>query len=617
MMNDNNDKKRPLTYYYMLMLVLILVFNSVIMPMFFNPKMKEVSYNNFLQMVDEGKVSKVEITDKRLAAVDKNNEKEIYVTGRVEDPELANRLMKSKVEFTQVVPKEQSPLVTFFTNWVLPILIFFGLGQLFMYFMGKRMGGNAMSFGKSNAKVYVEAQTGKSFADVAGQDEAKEALMELVDFLHNPGKYKDIGANMPKGALLVGPPGTGKTLLARAVAGEAKVPFFSISGSEFVEMFVGMGAARVRDLFKQAQEKAPCIVFIDEIDAIGKRRDNGQFGGNDEREQTLNQLLSEMDGFDGSKGVVILAATNRPESLDKALLRPGRFDRRIPVELPDLKGREAILKVHARNVHMADNIDYGTLARATAGASGAELANIINEGALRAVKMHRNVVEQEDLEESIETVIAGYQRKGAVISPAEKKVIAYHEIGHALVAAMQKHSAPVHKITIIPRTNGALGYTMQISENDSVLMTKEELFNKIVTMTGGRSAEEVVFGSITSGASNDIEQATKLARSMVTRLGMTEEFDMMATEVVANRYLGGDAALQCSETTAGKIDAKVLALIKEAHAKARTILQDNRDKLDILAQYLLEKETITGEQFMALLQQEQAKEAAGENKPEV
>lgn len=615
-MNDNNDKKRPLTYYYMLMLVLILVFNSVIMPMFFNPKMKEVSYNNFLQMVDEGKVSKVEITDKRLAAVDKNNEKEIYVTGRVEDPELANRLMKSKVEFTQVVPKEQSPLVTFFTNWVLPILIFFGLGQLFMYFMGKRMGGNAMSFGKSNAKVYVEAQTGKSFADVAGQDEAKEALMELVDFLHNPGKYKDIGANMPKGALLVGPPGTGKTLLARAVAGEAKVPFFSISGSEFVEMFVGMGAARVRDLFKQAQEKAPCIVFIDEIDAIGKRRDNGQFGGNDEREQTLNQLLSEMDGFDGSKGVVILAATNRPESLDKALLRPGRFDRRIPVELPDLQGREAILKVHARNVRMADNIDYGTLARATAGASGAELANIINEGALRAVKMHRNVVEQEDLEESIETVIAGYQRKGAVISPAEKKVIAYHEIGHALVAAMQKHSAPVHKITIIPRTNGALGYTMQISENDSVLMTKEELFNKIVTMTGGRSAEEVVFGSITSGASNDIEQATKLARSMVTRLGMTEEFDMMATEVVANRYLGGDAALQCSETTAGKIDAKVLALIKEAHEKARTILQDNRDKLDVLAQYLLEKETITGEQFMALLQQEQAKENAEEKTPE-
>ena len=558
MNNDNNKKPRSLFYYYGLALLIILVINTVIMPTFVNPKVKDVSYNSFIKMVDDGKVSKVEITDKRLAAVDKDNEKEIYVTGRVEDPELANRLMKSKVEFTQVVPREQSPIVTFFTNWIMPILIFFALGQLFMYFMGKRMGGNAMSFGKSNAKVYVEATTGKSFADVAGQDEAKEALMELVDFLHNPGKYKEIGANMPKGALLVGPPGTGKTLLARAVAGEAKVPFFSISGSEFVEMFVGMGAARVRDLFKQAQEKAPCIVFIDEIDAIGKRRDNGQFGGNDEREQTLNQLLSEMDGFDGSKGVVILAATNRPESLDKALLRPGRFDRRVPVELPDLQGREAILRVHARAVKMADNIDYGTLARATAGASGAELANIINEGALRAVRMQRHIVEQEDLEESIETVIAGYQRKGAVISAEEKKVIAYHEIGHALVAAMQKHSAPVHKITIIPRTSGALGYTMQVSDNDSVLMTKEELFNKIVTMTGGRSAEEVVFGSITSGASNDIEQATKLARSMVTRLGMTDEFDMMATEVIANRYLGGDASLQCSEETAGKIDAAVL-----------------------------------------------------------
>lgn len=605
MNNDNNKKPRSLFYYYGLALLIILVINTVIMPTFVNPKVKDVSYNSFIKMVDEGKVSKVEITDKRLAAVDKDNEKEIYVTGRVEDPELANRLMKSKVEFTQVVPREQSPIVTFFTNWIMPILIFFALGQLFMYFMGKRMGGNAMSFGKSNAKVYVEATTGKSFADVAGQDEAKEALMELVDFLHNPGKYKEIGANMPKGALLVGPPGTGKTLLARAVAGEAKVPFFSISGSEFVEMFVGMGAARVRDLFKQAQEKAPCIVFIDEIDAIGKRRDNGQFGGNDEREQTLNQLLSEMDGFDGSKGVVILAATNRPESLDKALLRPGRFDRRVPVELPDLQGREAILRVHARAVKMADNIDYGTLARATAGASGAELANIINEGALRAVRMQRHIVEQEDLEESIETVIAGYQRKGAVISAEEKKVIAYHEIGHALVAAMQKHSAPVHKITIIPRTSGALGYTMQVSDNDSVLMTKEELFNKIVTMTGGRSAEEVVFGSITSGASNDIEQATKLARSMVTRLGMTEEFDMMATEVIANRYLGGDASLQCSEETAGKIDAAVLGLIKEAHGRAREILSENREKLDVLAQYLLETETITGEEFMQLLQREE------------
>ena len=612
MNNDNNKKPRSLFYYYGLALLIILVINTVIMPTFVNPKVKDVSYNSFIKMVDEGKVSKVEITDKRLAAVDKDNEKEIYVTGRVEDPELANRLMKSKVEFTQVVPREQSPIVTFFTNWIMPILIFFALGQLFMYFMGKRMGGNAMSFGKSNAKVYVEATTGKSFADVAGQDEAKEALMELVDFLHNPGKYKEIGANMPKGALLVGPPGTGKTLLARAVAGEAKVPFFSISGSEFVEMFVGMGAARVRDLFKQAQEKAPCIVFIDEIDAIGKRRDNGQFGGNDEREQTLNQLLSEMDGFDGSKGVVILAATNRPESLDKALLRPGRFDRRVPVELPDLQGREAILRVHARAVKMADNIDYGTLARATAGASGAELANIINEGALRAVRMQRHIVEQEDLEESIETVIAGYQRKGAVISAEEKKVIAYHEIGHALVAAMQKHSAPVHKITIIPRTSGALGYTMQVSDNDSVLMTKEELFNKIVTMTGGRSAEEVVFGSITSGASNDIEQATKLARSMVTRLGMTEEFDMMATEVIANRYLGGDASLQCSEETAGKIDAAVLGLIKEAHGRAREILSENREKLDVLAQYLLEKETITGEEFMQLLKREEKAEAEQE-----
>lgn len=607
-MNDDDKKKRSLTYYYVLMLLIILVFNSIIMPMFFRQKMNNVSYNSFIQMVEEGKISKVEITDKQLAAVDKNNEKEIYVTGRVEDPELANRLMKSKVEFTQVVPKEQNPIVAFFTNWILPIVIFFALGQLFMYFMGKRMGNNAMSFGKSNAKVYAEAKTGKSFADVAGQDEAKEALMELVDFLHNPGKYKEIGANMPKGALLVGPPGTGKTLLAKAVAGEAKVPFFSISGSEFVEMFVGMGAARVRDLFKQAQEKAPCIVFIDEIDAIGKRRDSGQFGGNDEREQTLNQLLSEMDGFDGSKGVVILAATNRPESLDKALLRPGRFDRRVPVELPDLQGREAILRVHAKNVRMAENIDYGTLARATAGTSGAELANIINEGALRAIKLKRKFVEQEDLEESIETVIAGYQRKGAVISPQEKQVIAYHEIGHALVAAMQKHSAPVHKITIIPRTNGALGYTMQISENDSVLMTKEELFNKIVTMTGGRSAEEIVFGRITSGASNDIEQATKLARSMVTRLGMTEEFDMMATEVIKNQYLGGDSALQCSEITAGKIDAKVLEIIKEAHNKAKEILHENRAKLDVLAQFLLEKETITGDEFMELLKKEEAKE---------
>lgn len=610
-MGDSKKPQRPMIYYYAMTLLFILLLNTVILPTFFSPKVNEISYGNFLQMVDEGRVSKVEITDNKIASICKDDgESKIYVTGRVEDPQLVDRLIKSKVEFSQVIPKENSPIVNFFLNWIMPILIFFALGQLFMRYMGNRMGGNAMTFGKSNAKIYVEAQTGKSFDDVAGQDEAKEALMELVDFLHNPDKYKAIGANMPKGALLVGPPGTGKTLLAKAVAGEAKVPFFSISGSEFIEMFVGMGAARVRDLFKQAQEKAPCIVFIDEIDAIGKKRDTGKFGGNDEREQTLNQLLSEMDGFDGSKGVVILAATNRPETLDKALLRPGRFDRRVPVELPDLKGREAILRVHAKNVKIADNIDFNALARATSGASGAELANIVNEAALRAVKMNRQYVEQGDLEESIEVVIAGYQRKGAVISPEEKRVIAYHEIGHALVAAMQKNSAPVHKITIIPRTNGALGYTMQISENDSVLMKKEELFNKIVTITGGRSAEEIVFGSITSGAANDIEQATKIARSMVTRLGMTEEFDMMATEIMSNVYLGGDASLQCSDATAGKIDAKVLAIIKEAHEKARQILLENRAKLDVLAQFLLEKETITGEEFMALLRKEEAVESS-------
>lgn len=610
-MGDSKKPQRPMIYYYAMTLLFILLLNTVILPTFFSPKVNEISYGNFLQMVDEGRVSKVEITDNKIASICKDDgESKIYVTGRVEDPQLVDRLIKSKVEFSQVIPKENSPIVNFFLNWIMPILIFFALGQLFMRYMGNRMGGNAMTFGKSNAKIYVEAQTGKSFDDVAGQDEAKEALMELVDFLHNPDKYKAIGANMPKGALLVGPPGTGKTLLAKAVAGEAKVPFFSISGSEFIEMFVGMGAARVRDLFKQAQEKAPCIVFIDEIDAIGKKRDTGKFGGNDEREQTLNQLLSEMDGFDGSKGVVILAATNRPETLDKALLRPGRFDRRVPVELPDLKGREAILRVHAKNVKIADNIDFNALARATSGASGAELANIVNEAALRAVKMNRQYVEQGDLEESIEVVIAGYQRKGAVISPEEKRVIAYHEIGHALVAAMQKNSAPVHKITIIPRTNGALGYTMQISENDSVLMKKEELFNKIVTITGGRSAEEIVFGSITSGAANDIEQATKIARSMVTRLGMTEEFDMMATEIMSNVYLGGDASLQCSDTTAGKIDAKVLAIIKEAHEKARQILLENRTKLDVLAQFLLEKENITGDEFMALLRKEEAVESS-------
>ena len=609
-MGEKKTPKKPLIYYYLVAILIIYLFNSVIAPMYFSPKVKEISYGNFLQKVDEGQVSKVEITSNKIAVVAKDEtDKTIYVTGRVEDPDLVNRLVKSKVEFSQVIPKESSPISNFFTNWILPIFIFFIIGQLFMRFMGNRMGGgNAMSFGKSNAKVYVEAQTGKSFADVAGQDEAKEALKELVDFLHNPDKYRKIGANMPKGALLVGPPGTGKTLLAKAVAGEAKVPFFSISGSEFIEMFVGMGAARVRDLFKQAQEKAPCIVFIDEIDAIGQKRNSGQFGGNDEREQTLNQLLPEMDGFDGSKGVVILGATNRPETLDKALLRPGRFDRRIPVELPDLKGREAILTVHSANIKMGNDIDFNAIARATSGASGAELANIINEAALRAVKLGREYVIQSDLEESVEVVIAGYQRKGAVISPREKKIIAYHEIGHALVAAKQSESAPVHKITIIPRTSGALGYTMQVAEEESVLLTKEEAFNKIATLTGGRTAEEVIFGTVTSGASNDIEQATRMARAMVARLGMSEEFDMMALETINNQYLGGDASLTCSAETSTKIDGEVLAIIKAAHAKARDILETNKDKLHELSAFLLEKETITGVEFMEILNRKPAEE---------
>lgn len=616
MNNTNQDKtpKKSMYYYYMLALAILLLLNTVIIPMFFSPKVQEISYGSFLQMVDDGKVAKVEITNNKIAVLAKDSDdKSIYVTGRVEDPQLVNRLMESKVEFSQVIPKESTPLENIFYNWIIPIFIFFALGQLFMRFMAGRMGGGGpLNFGKSNAKVYVEAATGKTFADVAGQDEAKEALMELVDFLHHPDKYKSIGANMPKGALLVGPPGTGKTLLAKAVAGEAKVPFFSISGSEFIEMFVGMGAARVRDLFKQAQEKAPCIIFIDEIDAIGKKRDSGRFGGNDEREQTLNQLLSEMDGFDGSKGIVILAATNRPESLDKALLRPGRFDRRIPVELPDLQGREAILRVHAQNIKTCDDIDYNAIARATSGASGAELANIVNEAALRAVRMHRDCVTQSDLEESVEVVIAGYQRKGAVIPKEQKRIVAYHEIGHALVAARQKNSAPVHKITIVPRTSGALGYTMQVSEDDNVLMSKEELFNKIATLTGGRAAEEVIFKSITTGASNDIEQATRIARAMVTRFGMTDEFDMMATETVTNAYLGGDTSLACSETTSGKIDAKVLELIKEAHNKARTILEADMDKLHELAAYLLEKETITGEEFMQILEHGRQDEAKAE-----
>ena len=612
--NSGNNGRRPLIFYYILAFVVIMLLNAYVFPTMFKPQVENIPYSTFLQMVDEGKFSKVEISDKRLAATATDtNDKKIYITGRAEDPQLLTRLEKSKVTFSQVIPREASPLESFFTNWILPILIFFIIGQLIMRFMAGKGGfggiGGMGNFGKSNAKVYMQANTGVTFADVAGQDEAKEALVELVDFLHHPDKYQKIGATMPKGALLVGPPGTGKTLLAKAIAGEAKVPFFSISGSEFIEMFVGMGAARVRDLFDQAQKKAPCIVFIDEIDAIGKKRDTGAFGSNDEREQTLNQLLSEMDGFDGSKGVIILAATNRPESLDKALLRPGRFDRRIPVELPDLKGREAILKVHSKDVRMEDDIDLNAIARATAGASGAELANIVNEAALRAVRMGRDKVNQQDLEESVEVIIAGYQRKGAVIAPEEKKVIAYHEIGHALVAALQSNSAPVHKITIVPRTSGALGYTMQVDKQEKVLQSKEELFNRIVTITGGRSAEEVVFNLVTGGAANDIEQATRLARAMVARLGMTEEFDMMGMETIQNAYLGGDASMTCSEATAARIDAKVVEIIKAAHRKAISLLKEHRDDMDRLAAYLLEKETITGEEFMAILHHEDPEEA--------
>ena len=612
--NRNSNGRRPLYFYYILAFVVIMLLNAYVFPTMFKPQVENIPYSTFLQMVDEGKFSKVEISDKRLAATASDtNDKKIYITGRAEDPQLLTRLEKSKVTFSQVIPREASPLESFFTNWILPILIFFLIGQLIMRFMAGKGGfggiGGMGNFGKSNAKVYMQANTGVTFADVAGQDEAKEALVELVDFLHHPGKYQKIGATMPKGALLVGPPGTGKTLLAKAIAGEAKVPFFSISGSEFIEMFVGMGAARVRDLFDQAQKKAPCIVSLDEIDAIGKKRDTGAFGSNDEREQTLNQLLSEMDGFDGSKGVIILAATNRPESLDKALLRPGRFDRRIPVELPDLKGREAILKVHSKDVRMEDDIDLNAIARATAGASGAELANIVNEAALRAVRMGRDKVNQQDLEESVEVIIAGYQRKGAVIAPEEKKVIAYHEIGHALVAALQSNSAPVHKITIVPRTSGALGYTMQVDKQEKVLQSKEELFNRIVTITGGRSAEEVVFNLVTGGAANDIEQATRLARAMVARLGMTEEFDMMGMETIQNAYLGGDASMTCSEATAARIDAKVVEIIKAAHRKAISLLKEHRDDMDRLAAYLLEKETITGEEFMAILHHEDPEEA--------
>lgn len=604
MTEQKQTPKKPLIFYYIVAMLVLLLLNALLFPTLLGNQVKQVDYGTFLAKIEADQVKEVEVQENEIVFVTTGDDgkEEVCVTGKMDDPDLVSRLQNSSAQFSKDIPKENSPLLSFLLTWVLPILFFVAIGQLLMRSMQKRMGGaNAMTFGKSNAKVYVEAQTGKTFADVAGEDEAKEALKEIVDFLHNPKKYAEIGATLPKGALLVGPPGTGKTLLAKAVAGEAKVPFFSISGSEFVEMFVGMGAAKVRDLFEQAQKKAPCIVFIDEIDTIGKKRDTGGFGSNDEREQTLNQLLTEMDGFDGKKGVVILAATNRPETLDKALLRPGRFDRRIPVELPDLAGREAILKVHAKNIKTDGHIDYTDIARATSGASGAELANIVNEAALRAVKCGRDRVIQEDLEESVEVVIAGYQRKSAVISPKEKQIVAYHEIGHALVAAKQSNSAPVHKITIVPRTSGALGYTMQVAQEDSVLMSREEAYNKIATLTGGRAAEELIFSSCTSGASNDIEQATKLARAMVTRLGMSKDFDMMALETVHNQYLGGDASLVCSEQTAAKIDAEVLSIIKQAHQKAAGILKDHVDKLHELAAYLLEKETITGEEFMKIL----------------
>ena len=609
-MNEQpKPNKKPFFYYAMIAMLILMLLNAFVFPSLMTPRVTEVSYDKFLDMLSGGQVTVVELQENErelyFKAADENGAERIYSTGVFPDADLQKRLSESGVTFSAVAPQENSTLMNFLFTWIFPTLILILPMVLLWRMMQKRMGdgSNMMSFGmgKSNAKMYVAAQTGKTFADVAGQEEAKEALEEIVDFLHNPDKYRSVGAVMPKGVLLVGPPGTGKTLLAKAVAGEANVPFFSIAGSEFVEMFVGQGAARVRDLFKQAKEKAPCIVFIDEIDTIGKKRDGSGIAGNDEREQTLNQLLSEMDGFDGSSGVVILAATNRPETLDKALLRPGRFDRRVPVELPDLQGREAILRVHAKDVMMADDIDYKAVARATSGASGAELANIINEAALRAVKCNRRIVTQEDLTESVDVVVAGYQRKNAVLSPHEKEIVAYHEIGHALVAALQSNSAPVTKITIVPRTSGALGYTMQTPEADTVLLSKEEALAKIATLTGGRSAEELIFGSVTSGASNDIEQATKLARSMVTRLGMSETFDMTALETVTNQYLGGDAALACSAETATKIDKEVVEIIRTAHEKAIGILKDNMDKLHELAKYLLEKETITGDEFMAIL----------------
>lgn len=614
-MKEVKSPKKPLIYYYVIVLLVLAAFNFFVSPLLLSRQVTEVDYGTFMSMTEKKNIGRVEIEDSQIIFTDKNNDN-IYKTGVMDDPNLTERLYQSGATFSKDIEQTMSPIMSFLLTFILPMVIFVVLGQ----YLGKKLleqagGKNSMAFGmgKSNARVYVQSTEGIHFDDVAGEDEAKENLAEIVDYLHNPKKYTDAGASMPKGLLLVGPPGTGKTMLAKAVAGESGVPFFSISGSEFVEMFVGMGASKVRDLFKQAKEKAPCIVFIDEIDAIGKKRD-GQVGGNDEREQTLNQLLTEMDGFEGNNGVIILAATNRPESLDPALTRPGRFDRRVPVELPDLKGREAILKVHAKKIKPADDVDFHTIARMASGASGAELANIVNEAALRAVRQGRTIVHEADLEESVEVVIAGYQKKNAVLSDQEKKVVAYHEIGHALVAALQSHSAPVQKITIIPRTSGALGYTMQVEQGDKYLMTKEEIENKIATFTGGRAAEEVVFNQITTGASNDIEQATKLARAMITRYGMSDEFDMVALETVTNQYLGGDTSLACSADTQKEIDRQVTELVKKQHQKAKKLLLDNRDKLDELSNYLYEKETITGEEFMEILNRDSNTASGGELK---
>lgn len=614
-MKEVKSPKKPLIYYYVIVLLVLAAFNFFVSPLLLSRQVTEVDYGTFMSMTEKKNIGRVEVEDSQIIFTDKNNDN-IYKTGVMDDPNLTERLYQSGATFSKDIEQTMSPIMSFLLTFILPMVIFVVLGQ----YLGRKLleqagGKNSMAFGmgKSNARVYVQSTEGIHFDDVAGEDEAKENLAEIVDYLHNPKKYTDAGASMPKGLLLVGPPGTGKTMLAKAVAGESGVPFFSISGSEFVEMFVGMGASKVRDLFKQAKEKAPCIVFIDEIDAIGKKRD-GQVGGNDEREQTLNQLLTEMDGFEGNNGVIILAATNRPESLDPALTRPGRFDRRVPVELPDLKGREAILKVHAKKIKPADDVDFHTIARMASGASGAELANIVNEAALRAVRQGRIIVHEADLEESVEVVIAGYQKKNAVLSDQEKKVVAYHEIGHALVAALQSHSAPVQKITIIPRTSGALGYTMQVEQGDKYLMTKEEIENKIATFTGGRAAEEVVFNQITTGASNDIEQATKLARAMITRYGMSDEFDMVALETVTNQYLGGDTSLACSADTQKEIDRQVTELVKKQHQKAKKLLLDNRDKLDELSNYLYEKETITGEEFMEILNRDSNTASGGELK---